>query len=218
MNKKVTITIDGKEISAEEGRELLWVALENDIFIPNLCALKEKDRPSASCRLCFVEIEGFPRPVTSCTHPVTGGMVVNTRSHEVDRLVGTAFELLLSDHRLGCSKCPKNKVCALQRIAKERKLKLKPKRLDKFEKDIPIDDSTDLFVLDRSRCVLCGRCIWADHHIAQVGAIGFSQRGIKRKVSTFGDKLLVDSPCIECGECVEVCPVGALFFKKDSGE
>ncbi len=218
MNKKISITIDGKEISAEEGRELLWVALENDIFIPNLCALKEKDRPSASCRLCFVEIEGFPRPVTSCTQPVTEGMVVNTRSPEVDRLVGTAFELLLSDHRLGCSKCPKNKACALQRIAKERKLKLKPKRLDKFEKDTPIDDSTDLFVLDRNRCVLCGRCIWADRHIARVGAIGFSQRGIKRKVSTFGDKLLKDSPCIECGECVEVCPVGALVFKKDYGK
>lgn len=215
MNKMISITIDGKEINAEEGRVLLWVALENDIFIPNLCAIKEKARPSASCRLCFVEIEGHPRPVTSCTQPVADGMVVKTRTPEVDRLVTTAFELLLSDHRLGCSKCPKNKACALQRIAKERKLKLKPKRLNKFVKDYPIDDSLDLFVLDRNRCVLCGRCVWADHHIAKVGAIGFSQRGIKRKVSTFGDKLLSDSPCIQCGECVKVCPVGALSFKEN---
>lgn len=213
MNNMVSITIDGKIITAEEGRELLWVALENDIFIPNLCAMKEKARPSASCRLCFVEIEGYPRPVTSCTQPVTDGMVVKTRSPEVDRLVKTAFELLLSDHKLGCSKCPKNKACALQKIAKERKLKLTSKRLNKFVKDYPIDDSTDLFILDRNRCVLCGRCVWVDHHIAKVGAIGFSQRGIKRKVSTFADKLLIDSPCIQCGECVNVCPVGALSGK-----
>ncbi len=215
MNKMISIIIDGKEINAEEGRALLWVALENDIFIPNLCAIKEKARPSASCRLCFVEIEGHPRPVTSCTQTVADGMVVKTRTPEVDRLVTTAFELLLSDHRLGCSKCPKNKACALQRIAKERKLKLKPKRLNKFVKDYPIDDSVDVFVLDRNRCVLCGRCVWADHHIAKVGAIGFSQRGIKRKVSTFGDKLLSDSSCIQCGECVKVCPVGALSFKEN---
>ncbi|MDO9573733.1 MAG: 2Fe-2S iron-sulfur cluster-binding protein [Candidatus Contubernalis sp.] len=215
MNNVITFTIDGKQINAEEGSMLLWAALENDIYIPNLCAMKEKARPSASCRLCFVEVEGLSQPVTSCTQPVTEGMVVKTRSPQVDRLVKTAFELLLSDHRLGCSKCPKNKACELQRIAKERKLSFKPKRLEMLEKDYPMDDSTDLFVLDRNRCVLCGRCVWVDHHVAEVGAIGFSQKGIKRKVSTFGEKLLIDSPCIQCGECVKVCPVGALSFKKD---
>ncbi|UNC91804.1 2Fe-2S iron-sulfur cluster-binding protein [Candidatus Contubernalis alkaliaceticus] len=215
MNTIVTITIDGKQINAEEGSMLLWAALENDIYIPNLCAMKEKARPSASCRLCFVEVEGMCQPVTSCTQPVTEGMVVRTRSPQVDRLVQTAFELLLSDHLLGCSKCPKNKSCKLQRIAKERKLKLTPKRLEMLEKDYPVDDSTDVFVLDRNRCVLCGRCVWVDHHAALVGAIGFSMRGIKRKVSTFGDKLLVDSTCTQCGECVKVCPVGALSFKKN---
>jgi len=214
MSDKVTITIDDCKITAPEGEKLLWVALDNDIYIPNLCALKEKDRPSASCRLCFVEVKGISDPVTACTLPVTEGLVVKTRSPEVDRLVKTAFELLITDHRLGCKKCPANNSCELQKIAKERGLKYKSKRFKPFEKDEPIDESMEQFIFDRSRCVLCGRCVWVDHHVAEVGAIGFSLRGIKRKVTTFGDYDLADSPCTECGECVKVCPVGALSFNE----
>jgi len=83
--KKVTITIDGREITAEEGQMLLWVALENDIYIPHLCAINEEARPNASCRLCFVEIEGINHPVTSCTRFVEEGMVVHTSTPRVDR-------------------------------------------------------------------------------------------------------------------------------------
>lgn len=213
MGKTVSLAIDDQEITAVEGSKLLWAALENGIYIPHLCAVKEENRPSASCRLCFVEIEGKTQPVTACTEPVVEGMAVRTRSARVDRLVKSGFELLISAHRLKCSECPAKGSCQLRRIAGERGLKLKLSRLKPLEKDLFIDDSPTTYTFDRSRCVLCGKCVWEDREEAGVGAIGFSCRGIDRKVTTFRDVPLADSPCIECGLCVEACPVGALFFK-----
>lgn len=214
MSDTVKITIDEKIIEAKKGEKLLWVALQNDIYIPHLCAIKEENRPNASCRLCFVEIEGVSNPVTSCTRNVEEGMVVKTRSPVVDRLVKTAFELLISDHNLKCSECPANRKCALQKIAKERGLKLRQKRFKTIARDYEIDDSPEEFAFDRSRCVLCGQCIWADREEAKVGAIGFTNRGIKRVVTTFEEAPLAESICTQCLMCVEACPVGALYYKK----
>jgi NADH dehydrogenase/NADH:ubiquinone oxidoreductase subunit G len=214
MSRRVTVTIDGKKIQALAGEKLLWVALENGIFIPNLCALKGQERPPASCRLCFVQVKGKEEPVTACTLPVVDGMEVKTRSPQVDRLVKSAFELLLSHHRLQCSRCPKNKNCQLQIIARERGLKLKLNRLKPLSREEEIDDSAESYALDRSRCVLCGRCVWVDRHAAKTGTIGFAQRGIARRVATFGDEGLGGVASPEFQRCVEVCPVGALYFKK----
>jgi bidirectional [NiFe] hydrogenase diaphorase subunit len=214
MSEKVTLTIDGREIRASAGEKLLWAALDNGIFIPNLCAVRERPRPEASCRLCFVEVEGKADPVTACTQPVKNGLVVRTRSERVDRLVRSAFELLLSDHRLQCRECPANRSCGLQQIARERGLKLRLSRLKPLPKEVAIDESAACFSFDRSRCVLCGRCIWVDREVAQVGAIGFTCRGLQRVVTTFEDQTLAQSICNECGLCVDACPVGALYYTK----
>ncbi len=213
MSEEVTITIDDQTIKTHRGEKLLWVALENNIYIPHLCALKDEGRPNASCRLCFVEIEGQEKPVTACSKEVENGMVVTTRSAHIDRLVKTGFELILSDHNLKCRECPANRDCALQMIAKKRGLKLKRDRFKSMEREYELDDSPAEFAFDRSRCVLCGQCVWADRVEAEIGAIGFTGRGINRVVTTFKDLPLADSICTECKLCVDVCPVGALYYK-----
>lgn len=218
MSEYVNLIIDDRRIKARPGEKLLRVALDNDIYIPHLCAIREEERPNASCRLCFVEIEGMVHPVTSCTQTVKEGMVVQTRSPRVDRLVKTAFELLLSDHNLNCRMCPANKNCALQTIARERGIKLRQKRFKPIEREYSVDESPDEFAFDRGRCVLCGRCVWADREEAKTGAIGFTRRGIKRVVTTFRDVPLAESICTQCKLCVEACPVGALYYKKDIRE
>ncbi len=214
MSKTITITIDGHPIETRSGEKILWVALENDIYIPHLCAIKEEGRPNSSCRLCFVEIEGLSNPVTACSKGAEDGLVVKTRTERVDRLVKTAFELILSDHNLKCRECPANRNCVLQKIAKERGLKLRRQRFAPLNRTFEIDESPAEFAFDRSRCVLCGQCVWADRVEAKVGAIGFTNRGINRVVSTFNDLSLAESICTECTLCVDVCPVGALYYKK----
>lgn len=215
MSNDVTITIDEKQLQVKNGEKLLWAALDNGIYIPHLCSIREEERPNASCRLCFVEIEGINHPVTSCTRTVKEGMIVRTRSPRIDRLVKTAFELIMADHNLKCRECPANKNCALQLIAKERGLRLKQKRFKSIVREFELDDSPEVFAFDHSRCVLCGQCIWADRVEAKVGAIGFTNRGINRVVTTFKDLPLAESICTQCTLCVDACPVGALYYKKD---
>lgn len=210
--KILTLTIDGKTVRAREGERLLWAALENGIYIPNLCAFPGAEPPAGVCRLCFVEIEGYPGPVTACTEPVKEGMVVRTRTTRVDRLVRTAFALLLSNHRVECAKCPRNRLCELQKIAKARGFKLKTGGLKKLDRDLPVDDSSPVFRYDPNKCVLCGRCVWMCRHKG-AGVLGFAYRGYQRKMTTFGDAPIGQSLCDACGECVEVCPVGALTRK-----
>src|SRR4030042_3951000 len=98
--KNISLTIDDKKISCTEGKAILWVALENGIYIPNLCAIREKMQPSASCRLCFVEVEGENEPVIACTETVKEGMVVNTRGKNALRLGRTYAGVIMLSHPL----------------------------------------------------------------------------------------------------------------------
>lgn len=211
--KDIRLTIDGKQVAAVEGDRVLWAALDNDIYIPNLCAIREASEPFASCRLCFVEIEGEDRPVTACTTPVAEGMVVNTKGAKASKLTRTAFELLLANLPLDCAHCPKSGSCEIQKVAKHLRAKLTSKTFRKTLRELPIDSSSPVFIYDPNKCVLCGKCVWICQEKLGIGAIGFAHRGFQRIVTTFADEPIGESRCQGCGECVKVCPVGALVFK-----
>jgi bidirectional [NiFe] hydrogenase diaphorase subunit len=208
----VRLTIDGVEVVAAKGGRILWAALDNGIYIPNLCAIREADLPYGGCRLCFVEIEGKSSPVAACSEPVAEGMVVHTSSPRVDRLRRTAFELLMTHHPIECKNCAKNRHCELQNIASRLKLKLKSERFRPITRSLPVDYSHHLFFYDPNKCILCGKCVWVCNERGS-GVFDFTFRGIDTRVSTFGDVPLAETSCSSCLECVHVCPVGSLVLK-----
>ena len=213
--KTVTLTIDGKTVTVPEGTSVLWAALDNGIYIPNLCAIREKEEPSASCRLCWVEIEGNSRPVPSCTVTATDGMAVSTTGEKARGLAKTGFELLMASHDLDCAHCPANGRCELQTIARHLKTSLKPRRFRKFLRDLPPDETNPLFVNNPDRCVLCGRCVWTCRRKTPSGVLGFAFRGFDRRLTTFCDEPIGEDRCLDCDACVRVCPTGALAFRED---
>jgi len=164
------------------------------------------------CRLCLVEIEGSDKLVTACSEPVADGMVVKTDTERVDRIRHTAFELLMSNHNIDCKNCVQNGNCALQETASKLKYKLKPERLPSIVRSLPIDDSHPLFTYDPNKCVMCGKCVWACEQ-SGCGELQFAFRGIDTVISTLGGVPLVQSGCKGCGDCVTICPVGALVLR-----
>ena len=210
----ITLTIDGTEIKAKEGASLLWVALDNGFYVPNLCALRDTQPPlPASCRLCFVELETRKGPITSCTTFVHDGMKVLLNTDSVKRIRNTAFELLLSHHPVDCAHCDKNRKCGLQGIAAKLGLRLKLKRFRQVPRDLPVDTSHPLFYYNPNKCVLCGRCVQICKERG-TGTLDFAFRGIHTVVSTFSGVPLANAcPGNSCLACVAVCPVGSLVVK-----
>lgn len=215
--KTVSLIIDGKEVKAREGENVLWAALDNGVYIPNLCALRDASEASVSCRLCWVEVEGKSQPVTACTQTVEQGMVVNTRGAGALRLARTALELLLASNVVDCAHCLASGSCELQKIAAHLGVRLKARRFRKILRNLPVDSSNPLFIYDPNKCVLCGRCIWVCRERLGIGVLGFAHRGFKRRVTTFGDEPIGETRCEGCGDCVTICPTGALCFKDKPG-
>ena len=140
-------------------------------------------------------------------------MIVNTKSPAVRRLQTTALQLLLSVHNVECGKCPANKKCELQRIAKFLKVGLKPGHLDLFQKEPAIDRESPVFDYYPNRCVLCGRCIYICKKQQRRPFLTFAKRGIDTIITFSGEDDLTDLPCKQCLACIEICPVAAIILK-----
>lgn len=212
MQKMIRLVVDDKELEAEEGTVLLDACLEKGIYIPHLCHLKGAEEPHASCRLCFVEIEGMGKPVPSCTVTVREGMVVKTDTPQVRDLQISALRFLLSVHDVDCAHCPANKQCALQNIAKFLRVGLKAKGLEIYLKEPRLVQDHPLIDYYPNRCVLCARCVRTCRSRNGLPAMTFAKRGFDTIISFFGG---TQSPsCEDCLTCVKVCPVGALVLRK----
>jgi len=207
----IKLTVDDREIEAQEGITLLQACLDNDIYIPNLCYLKQMQDPPSSCRLCFVEIEGYRQPVTSCRVEIQEGMVVKTNTERVRKLQRTAFELLLSVHHVDCKNCPANRKCELQRIAKHLHFGLKLKRLEKLEREVQIEEDHPYLRYVPDRCVLCGRCVFVCREKNGRPLLSFARRGLDTVISFFGEEAEAMGACEQCSACIDVCPVAALL-------
>lgn len=203
----VTLTIDGRKVTVSEGTNILSAAKKIDISIPALCH-HPKLTAFGGCRLCLVEIKGMARPVTSCTTPVSEGMEVTTASPNLEGLRKTILELILSDHPNDCMVCEKAGDCTLQELAYFYGL-----RENRFEGERRIykkRDGNPFIERDLEKCIMCGRCVKACDEIEGVSAIDFGYRGFSSKICTPFEK---DLNCEFCGQCVAVCPTGALTGK-----
>lgn len=205
QTKTVTVTIDGIEIEAEEGRLLISAALDNGLYIPHFC-WHPRLEPVAMCRLCLVEVEGVRGLPPACTTRITDGMVVKTKSAAAASAQQAVLELLLINHPLDCPVCDKGGECPLQ----DQTLAFGPgesryvEEKRHFEKPIPI---SPLVLLDRERCILCARCTRFAGEIAGDPLISFVGRGNGTQVLTFHDDPFAS---YFSGNTVEICPVGAL--------
>jgi len=210
----VRLVVDNRKIQTQDGVSVLQACLDNEIYIPNLCYLKEMDDPPGSCRMCFVEIDGYDQPITSCTVKVKEGMVVRTDTEHVRRLQRTAFELLLSVHQVDCKNCPANRKCELQRIAKFLHLGLKQKRFYQLEREVKIEQEHPCLEYVPSRCVLCGRCVFVCQRKNSQAMLSFAKRGLDTVIAFFGEEDKARAACKECYACAEICPVAALMIIK----
>jgi NADH dehydrogenase/NADH:ubiquinone oxidoreductase subunit G len=213
MNASVTITVDDKPIEVEAGSNLLSACLANGIYIPHLCYIEKLQPPAASCRLCFVEVEGRSGPVLACAVAVEEPLTVRTDTSAVRRLQKAGLQLLLSVHRIECKNCPANRRCELQRIAKFLKVGLKPGKLPQRFKQPEIDPGHPCLNYYPNRCVLCGKCVHACRAQQRDVVLTFARRGFDTVVGYYG---LSDNPahaCQDCRACVDVCPVAALLPK-----
>ncbi len=208
--EKITLTIDGQLVDAKKGMTVLEAALAAGIYIPTLCYDPDLE-PYGGCRLCVVEIENMRGLPSSCTTPATDGMVVHTDTPAVNDVRRTIVELLIADHPSDCLSCPKNQQCDLQKIAAY--LGITEQRFPKTTTLLPTDTSNPFFDYDPNRCIRCATCVRVCNEITGVGAIDLAYRGYASIVTTFGGRLLIDSICQSCGECVAHCPVGALAAK-----
>ena len=206
----VVLDIDGFKVQTRKGKSVLEAALDAGIYIPSLCYHPNLSSLGA-CRLCLVEIEGMRGLPAACTTLAADKMVVKTRTPQIEQIRRISMEMMLAAHPDDCLVCSQNLNCELQAVAQY--LGINKQRLRRRSKDIPPNAGNPLFVLDLSKCILCGRCVRACYELRGVGVLSFIRRGKETYIGTAFERSLADAGCSFCGACVEVCPTGALGDK-----
>ncbi len=207
----ITITLNGTTVSAPLGTTILQLAREVGIYIPTLCH-DDHLKPYGACRLCIVEDESSGRLFASCVTPIAKGMNLRTDSPRVIRHKRNIVRLMMASHPESCIICEKGNQCELRKIAADLGIGLS--NLDPMPQPVTIIDANPFMVRDLSKCILCAKCIRADHELVVEGAIDYSHRGFDAKPATLGLIPLEKSNCTFCGTCLIMCPTGALYEKR----
>jgi formate dehydrogenase major subunit/NADH-quinone oxidoreductase subunit G len=205
----MNVTVDGKKVEVPAGSTILDAANAAGSRVPTLCH-DNKLHPFGACRICLVEVEGTPRKFTpSCTTPAMDNMVVRTSTPALIEARRMVLELLLIKHPLDCPVCDKAGECQLQDLTHE--YGLGAARFDAEKGYLPPDYESSIIERNISRCILCGKCVRICDEQNGVGEWAFTRRGTRARISTDFDRPL---DCEFCGECTEICPVGALTTRQ----
>ena len=208
------VTIDGKVVTVPVGTTVLAAAKQADIYIPTLCDHPDQ-APKGNCRICLVEIDGVRLPQPACEAQVRDGMVVNTNSATIRKIRSTVLELIIAHHPLNCLYCYRNGLCDLQTVAQNLNYTTQPRFIPAVHDDAP-DLSSPSIIRDPSKCIVCGRCEFVCSNIQTVHALAKEGRGFETVYKPAFGKLLGETVCVNCGQCVQVCPVAAIRVHDDT--
>lgn len=207
----VTLKINGMSVTAPKGSTILEAAKIANIDIPTLCFLKEINEIGA-CRICVVEVKGARSLVASCVYPVNEGMEVFTNTPKVLDSRKKTLQLILSNHERKCLSCVRSGHCELQSLCNDLNVDFEG-LYDGEMTHYELDTSAAHMVRDNNKCILCRRCVAACEKVQGVGVIGANERGFKTEISSAFGMGLAETSCVSCGQCIAVCPTGALYEK-----
>ncbi len=212
----VNATINGMPVTVPKDTTILEAARTLGVQIPTLCYLKEINEIGA-CRICVVEVKGMKNLVASCVYPIAEGMEIQTNSPRVFSSRKTDLELILSTHNRQCLSCIRSGNCELQKLCKD--FKVEDETIyDGYNPVYEFDDSATHMYRDDNRCILCRRCVAACSKWQSVAVIGPNERGFNTHIGCAFDDDLGNVPCVSCGQCIVVCPTGAIAEKDHTGE
>lgn len=206
----IVLTIDDQKISCLPGTSILEAAAQNGIAIPHLCHHPDL-KPFGACRLCLVEDEKTGRLVASCVTPAAPDMTIQTATPRVVKHRRNITRLMIAEHPESCIVCSKGNRCRLRGVAAQ--MGIGETELHAMPDYKPLEQANPFIIRDLSKCILCGKCIRADHELVVVGAIDYHLRGFDSRPATAHERGLEHSSCTFCGTCVSMCPTGALAVK-----